>query len=232
MRLKNTIPLVIFALITAANTGQTSTNRAKENSPLFVFERDGLYGYTDARGKVIIEPTFWSAEDFSVDLARVWMCTDEGLRWGFIDPTGKLVIPATFDDAEDFSEGLAAVSLDGRWGFIDKTGSVVIQPKYSTNDLTDLKFSEGFAAVKVGEYWGYINRAGEMIAKPRFDDADSFSEGLAEIEIQKKHGYFVVHRGHFLRACALASVERSPTNGRCRWYDDVYLHLWTCAWSA
>ena len=81
-----------------------------------------------------------------------------------------MVIQARFEDAEDFSEGLAAVLLEGGWGFIDKAGTVSIQPKYFSDDITDIKFSEGFAAVKIDNgHWGYINRTGEMISKVRFD---------------------------------------------------------------
>lgn len=193
MTFKNAISIVILIVIVAsACPGQPAAlplSQSNADSQLFVFEKDGLYGYTDARGAVVIEPQFLLAWNFSEGLAQVQLCTDYGYRWGFIDKTGKVVIAPIFDDVEDFSEGLAAVRIDGLWGFIDRNGSVVIQPRYDFDDVYDYKFSEGFAAVKVGTRWGYINRIGEMIIKPRFDDADSFSEGMAEIEIKKKHGY-------------------------------------------
>jgi predicted DNA-binding WGR domain protein len=179
--------LLAISFICVAAHGQ---NISTTDFPLFAFDADGLYGYTDARGAIVIKPQFHLAWDFSEGLARVDVCTDDGLRWGFIDRTGTLVITASFEEASDFSDGLAAVEIGGAWGFIDHSGKVVIKPEYYNDDvLPEYKFSEGFAAVNVGKRWGYINKAGKMVITPKFDGAEPFQEGMAEIEVKNKRGY-------------------------------------------
>jgi hypothetical protein len=41
----------------------------------------------------------------------------------------------------------------------------------------------------VGHLRGYIDKTGKTVIEPDFDDADSFSEGLASVEIEGKRGY-------------------------------------------
>jgi len=68
------------------------------------------YGFIDKSGKVVIEPQFDGASNFSEGFARV----KKDDKWGFIDKSGKMVIEPQFDDAEPFSEGLAKVKKDGK----------------------------------------------------------------------------------------------------------------------
>ena len=63
------------------------------------------YGFIDKSGKVVIEPQFDGASNFSEGFA----CVEKDDKWGFIDKNGKVVIEPQFDDAEPFSEGLAKV---------------------------------------------------------------------------------------------------------------------------
>ena len=63
------------------------------------------YGFIDKSGKVVIEPQFDDAEDFSEGLAQV----GKDGKWGFIDKSGKVVIEPQYDYVGDFSEGLAKV---------------------------------------------------------------------------------------------------------------------------
>ena len=81
-------------------------------------------GEIDKTGKVVINPQFDWAFDFSEGLAAVEI---DG-KYGFIDKTGKIVINPQFDWAFNFSEGLAAVEIDGKYGYINKAGTVVIYP--------------------------------------------------------------------------------------------------------
>ena len=63
------------------------------------------YGFIDKSGKMVIEPQFDGASDFSEGLAQV----EKDGKWGFIDKSGKVVIEPQFDWVSDFSEGLAKV---------------------------------------------------------------------------------------------------------------------------
>jgi len=51
------------------------------------------------------------------------------------------------------------------------------------------RFSDGLASVNVRGKFGYIDRNGNFVIEPQFDAADSFSEGLALVLIDKKPVY-------------------------------------------
>src|SRR5438309_669023 len=93
---------------------------AQAHSPeVLLIVENGKYGYIDKTGRVVIEPQFTNAGEFSEGLAYV----EINDLYGFIDTTGSLVIPPQFDEVESFSEGRAAVSnSSGKWGFIDRDG--------------------------------------------------------------------------------------------------------------
>jgi hypothetical protein len=74
--------------------GQSETHEG-----LAKIQEQGLWGFTDSDGKLVIEPRFRSVGDFSNGFARV---SDVKGLWGYIDRTGNEVIPMRFEDAEDF----------------------------------------------------------------------------------------------------------------------------------
>ena len=62
---------------------------------------DGLYGYIDPAGKVVIDPQFEAAGPFTGEYAEVQV----GGRSGAIDRTGRIVVPAEFDRLIPFTGG-------------------------------------------------------------------------------------------------------------------------------
>jgi hypothetical protein len=97
---------------------------------LAVFQENGLTGYMDKTGKVVIKPAYKNALAFSEGLAAV--VTDNGLS-GYINKKGEMVIKPTYISAGRFSDGVAVVSTgktaydkEKLTGAIDKTGKVVI----------------------------------------------------------------------------------------------------------
>src|SRR5208283_1931830 len=75
----------------------------------------GRTGYIDGTGKLVINPQFGSASEFSEGLAVVCVgdCDfgREGQgshKYGFINESGKIVINPQFDQVREFAEGLAA----------------------------------------------------------------------------------------------------------------------------
>ncbi len=75
-------------------------------------EEHSAYGFYDKSNKVVIEPKFHGAGEFSEGLAPAgidgWWHNIEwyGVKYGFIDRTGKEIIPFKFDFAKSFSDGL------------------------------------------------------------------------------------------------------------------------------
>lgn len=152
--------------------------------PLFsqkAFVKSGKWGYKSEQGKVIVEPIYEQAKDFSEGLGNVkrmgW--------WGYVNRFGKCIIPFSFDESYSHKDGLAGARKDYTWGFIDRVGNTVIPFEYSLVK----NFSENMAAVKKDGYWGYIDKKGLTVIPFEYDDAHSFSEGLAAVKFGDKWGY-------------------------------------------
>jgi hypothetical protein len=149
-------------------------------------ERPGYccrFGYINAEGRVVVEPRYWEAEDFSEGLAAVAV----GDRWGYIDKEGRTVLGPKWVAAQNFSEGLAAVNEDGvGWVFIDKTGATVFKAPYDAPG----QFSEGLASVVIdADTQGFIDRMGRLIYKGEVKPGTKFSEGLAPVPSGGRWGY-------------------------------------------
>jgi len=156
------------------------------------FEENGVWGFRDGRGKIVIEPKFEAAYDFHGPLAAVALA--EG--WRFIDRGGRVmdIRPFMIDNGPDYySEGLARFVKDGRIGFLDEAGRIVIPAQF---DFVST-FSEGLAAFCIGcqkvpegghlpvrgGKWGYINVRGEMAVKPQYEEASPFEDGRARVRL-------------------------------------------------
>ncbi len=156
---------------------------------------NGLWGYMDKTGKIIIDCEFNEAYPFIEGLARVK--NKDGL-YGFIDKNGILIIDCKFEDAANFSEGLAAVDEYGFQGFIDKKGILIIDYKFDGA----FTFSEGLAAV-VNEHGlhGFIDKKGILVIDCKFEEADNFCEGLACVENEDGLYGFIDKKGHSTIGC-------------------------------
>lgn len=175
MRKHYLVILVFFTLVFI--NGHESYAQGK----LSLYEQEGLWGYADKEGKVIIKPRFIIANDFSSEgIAAV--VDDDG--WVYINTKGENVVrPYVFDNGPDyFREGLARFITDNKFGFFDKTGKVIIEAQF---DFA-LPFHEGLAAIcmdckilqtdeehstVVGGKWGYINKEGKIVVPLIFDKA-------------------------------------------------------------
>ena len=141
------------------------------------------YGFIDKSGKVVIEPQFDSASNFSEGFA----CVEKDGKWGFIDKSGKVVIEPQFDDADAFSEGLAVVAIEVEGGKGDV--KITIQGRrittFSFTCLDDdyvkdlkkaIKFTNGLDEEE------FLGRIFESIIAEDFDDLKS------EIDMDKIEG--------------------------------------------
>jgi hypothetical protein len=213
--------VIAFLLLVTFASGVDK--RMEDQSGLFSIEVQGMWGFINAEGEVVIKPLYDSVGFFSEGLAQARL---DG-KWGYIDTSGKMIIPPAFTYADYFTEGLAVVGegaglgyidrkgnwaipaqfdeamafRQGRarvrrmhqWGFIDNKGKVVIPFQYE--DAYD--FSEDVAAVKCGDEWGYIDRSGGYIFDDRFESTYEFREGWAEVGIDGTQN-FINKKGRYL----------------------------------
>ncbi|MFI5222517.1 MAG: WG repeat-containing protein [Bacteroidia bacterium] len=139
------------------------------------FEKNGKYGYLGLNGKIIIEPKFDYAFDFSDGLAGVWDAATK--KFGYINEKGEVKIKIEFDRVHPFSEGKAAVLTNGKWGFINKEGKMIIMNNFDNAGM----FEEGMCAVLVKRKWGFINDSGRLAVPADFDAVGSFTNGVADV---------------------------------------------------
>lgn len=161
---------------------------------------NGLWGYGDTSGRVVVPPRFEQAFGFHEGLANVHL----GGLYGYINERGVMVIEPHYDLPADFSEGLAGVgkeeqrgSVISTWyGYINRAGAMAIPRNYSFAS----EFHEGLAAVEITEpnrergygfisHWGYIDKTGKMVIAPSLIEAARFSQGRASVQMKVGHAY-------------------------------------------
>ena len=107
-------------------------------------KRDGVWGYINKEGLVVIEPQFYEAALFYEGLACVAVLNEfNKLNYGYIDKTGAIVINPDYYSIMRFREGLAAVCKDDKWGYISSDGQTVIGFNYDRA----YSFYNGYAVV-------------------------------------------------------------------------------------
>lgn len=121
---------------------------------LVPFSQDGLWGYADSAGNVVIRPEYDSAEPFAGDLAPVL----KGGVYGYIDKTGAVAIKPQYSSAGPFVAGFAVVGDEkGESFLIDPSGNKVlsgVESIYSLSNTYDIAQIDGAAlGEQPRKYW-------------------------------------------------------------------------------
>lgn len=134
-------------------------------------DHQGLYGFVDHYGRVVIKPQYNGAGGFYN--ARAVVKDRNSDLWGYIDKQTNWIVKPQFCMAGRFSEGLAAVyiggiSLDsgcrgGKWGFINTKGKIVIPAQFDRVWAFSKINGNILAKFEHGGYTGYINTKGEWV---------------------------------------------------------------------
>lgn len=155
---------------------------AKPNIPIS-FEENGLYGFKDKSGKVIIKPQYQHTSDFTKELISFVVYEN---KWYCIDTkNNKLLEVFNYDNGPDYySEKLARFIENKKFGFFDSSCKKQIPATY---DFV-FPFEKGYSIVCsgceiksdgdehsriVGGKYGIINRKGKVILPTEYDSIDS-----------------------------------------------------------
>src|SRR6266508_5961755 len=103
--LQNLIRVLKLCLALSGILFECGCSGGPKHSGLFSFTQKGKTGFVDTKGRIVINPQFDSAADFSEGLSVVWV----GKKVGYINTKGDFVINPQFDGGDSFSDGLAAV---------------------------------------------------------------------------------------------------------------------------
>ena len=125
---------------------------------------DGLFGFIDTKGKVVIPAKYVFAEPFHD--GRAMVMKDE--KCGFIDHEGHEVIPLKYTRAEFFIDSIAPVQVGDCLGFIDTEGREVIPPLFDAAFgvdwmwywITGEMYSQGLLLLKYKGKLGFADRNG------------------------------------------------------------------------
>lgn len=115
-------------------------------------DRDLVWGFRDAKGKVVVPAKYHQVRDFCNGLAAVATNESGSIKWGFIDKTGQEVIPPKFsiEPSRFDNTGLALVfNKEEKGMFIDKTGKIVSK-EYEGTHISP--FYNGKAILTVSDY--------------------------------------------------------------------------------
>ncbi len=157
---------------------------------LFLFEKNGLYGYKNAENAVVLEAKYQMAHDFVNGMAEV--VDEEG--WAYINGKGEVLArPFVYDNGPDyFQEGLARFVEQGKVGFLDEKGKQQIKAEF---DFAR-PFSGGLAAAcmgceekqvvtesgshtqVVGGKWGFIDNKGQWQIPCEYEAVRDFEDGV------------------------------------------------------
>lgn len=162
------------------------------------FEHDGLYGYRDAEGRMVIPPLYDYAGSFSASGLALVGFEDESaaegsmddstkafhkrrhvsgkkLSWGVIDTAGREVLPLEFQQIEfvSFSQ-LLRVRRNGKWGLFDYAGKERIRIEYDHLNMLDSNLVAvcSMTETKDGDtirLWGVRTTDGKAVLPTRYD---------------------------------------------------------------
>jgi len=154
-----------------------------------VYSENGLEGYKDLNGNVVIKAQFDSAEKFSQGIAKVYSNT-KGVS-AYIDTTGKLITPYKYYSAASghiVYDGLMKVAV-----YSDEVTNAVmngdgVEYLESIADKTIVGMKSG-KKLKFDAKYGFIDKTGKEVIPLQFDEAYSFQDGMATV--LKYQGWYV-----------------------------------------
>jgi len=125
---------------------------------------NGLYGYKDDNGKVVIAPKYVTATYFFEGVDKAWVYLDS--KFALISKKDEMIIPFKYSYVNFFQEGMAVVAVDtkfmeagGKYGYVDKNGKEVIPLIYEYAE----EFTNGKAKVKKDGKEFFIDKTGKRL---------------------------------------------------------------------
>lgn len=159
---------------------------------LFPIEEDGLFGFIDSLGNVVIKPVYDAVSPFNEGLSVVNL-NDSVF---YINKENKNPFNQFYAEAYSFKNGIAPVKSANNWMLINRQGQVISEPFEEINEL-----SEDVYVVKINAKYGAIDHAAQTIIEPKFQKLGDFKNHLAYYIEGGKYGFVsktgLVHKAEF-----------------------------------
>ena len=177
---------VTFALLlffVSYSLAQMNIQNLLVSTNLFPVKKDGMWGYINNSGELIIDAIYEQAHPFYEGLALVEQADD---IW-FINESGEQAFSTPFSMSRIVSEGIIRILLDEQVGYIESNGTIIIEPQFTQGG----DFSEGLAWVRLesNNNVGFIDKNGEIAITPIFEYAGDFHDGYAPVRVDGSWGY-------------------------------------------
>jgi len=145
------------------------------------YNENGLIGYKDQGGKVVIKAQFDDAEKFSQGIAKVYDKVKGAVA--YIDTTGKPITLFKYYPAASSHivyDGLMQVAIygDDVVNAIMNGDGVEYTDSLGNNTVVVMKSGK---KLKYDPKYGFINKTGKEVIPLQFDDAYSFQDGMAAV---------------------------------------------------
>lgn len=145
----------------------SSTSEVSEDATLYPVLEDGLWGYANAAGEMVIPARYEKAELFLGEVA--WVCQD-GL-WGAVNNKGQQVVECRYGEKYQLDDDLyrIAVAVNGSniSVFNDEGRKIfgVDNGEIGKMDGGLIAFSRVIDGV---QHWGYIDTSGKIVIAPSY----------------------------------------------------------------
>lgn len=141
--------------------------------------KDGLIGFMNTSGKIIIPHQFTHADNFSDGLAIVK--TKDGT--GVIDIQGNFIIrpSTTYDEIQPYAQNVAIFKQGQYYGVLDKAGKTVVTTDKHYTSISPFDTS-GVAIIQKDGLYGYMDTTGQVFIPPIYAETWSgFENGYARV---------------------------------------------------
>lgn len=149
---------------------------------------NGLYGFYDTAGNLVIKPQYRTTSGFSEGLAAAIVDIDSITAfYGYIDKNNNLAIKPQFEYAFTFSEGYAVAKKYDRFGLIDRSGKEVFTFKYL--ELTPMLDGHFFAVDAISEKAALFDERFRQLTPFIYEQITGYSEGFYTVKRDGRQTY-------------------------------------------
>lgn len=149
--------------------------------------RDGLFGYCDLEGNLVIPLQYTEAGSFIEGCAPVLVPTDS-LHYActFIDKKGKQLYPPRYQNLQPFTCGHALVCLHDRWGLINHAGRIVLP---TVHEKMSTLFGDTLFFAGTEEGMALYNASMQPLTPPVYTWNGGISDGRIPVQRDGKYGF-------------------------------------------
>lgn len=166
------------------------------NGIALIEDENGLKGFIDKKGRVIIEPQYDEASDFKSGFAVVLKKEFEKKYWQIINKKGEIIYELSSETYE--THNLISSSLLGftnsvnsdSWGFISTNGEEVVKPSRDYYNVRPVLFNKFIYSD--GSKIGVAGIKGERVLPADYDDIEH--SGKNHFLVKKGDVWYIVNK--------------------------------------